>query len=205
MHGNPASLSLLWMTVLVGCHVGPSGRVMSDIKTSPIGGPFAERSSKLINDQWRFTGDDAPDANGAGFDDKMWEAVTLPHTWNAVDGTDGGNNYYRGAGWYRRSLDVDAADLKADKRFYASLRQPLARRRSLRERRTRRPTSRWLLRVLLRRHGSPSRWQEQRQRARRQFPRRDIAPQSGDFTVFGGLYREVELLVLDPLHIAPNR
>lgn len=24
------------------------------------------------------------------------EAVTLPHTWNAVDGQDGGNDYYRG-------------------------------------------------------------------------------------------------------------
>ena len=24
------------------------------------------------------------------------EAVTLPHTWNAADGTDGGNDYFRG-------------------------------------------------------------------------------------------------------------
>ena len=24
------------------------------------------------------------------------EAVTLPHTWNAIDGQDGGNDYYRG-------------------------------------------------------------------------------------------------------------
>ena len=23
-------------------------------------------------------------------------AVTLPHTWNAADGTDGGNDYFRG-------------------------------------------------------------------------------------------------------------
>lgn len=27
-------------------------------------------------------------------------AVTLPHTWNAQDGTDGGNDYYRGRCWY---------------------------------------------------------------------------------------------------------
>lgn len=25
-----------------------------------------------------------------------WEAVTLPHTWNAQDGQDGGNDYWRG-------------------------------------------------------------------------------------------------------------
>src|SRR5690606_26160528 len=29
---------------------------------------------------------------------------------------------------------------------------------------------------------------------------KDIAPLSGDFTFFGGLYRKVSLLVLDPVH-----
>ncbi len=33
-----------------------------------------------------------------------WEKVTLPHTWNAVDGQDGGNDYFRGTGCYVRSL-----------------------------------------------------------------------------------------------------
>src|SRR6185369_5286001 len=37
----------------------------------------------------------------AGFDDKAWEKVAVPHTWNAVDGSDGGSDYKRGAGWYR--------------------------------------------------------------------------------------------------------
>ena len=30
------------------------------------------------------------------------EAVTLPHTWNAVDGQNGGNDYYRGTCKYVR-------------------------------------------------------------------------------------------------------
>jgi len=30
--------------------------------------------------------------------------VTLPHTWNAVDGQDGGNDYYRGTCYYYRKL-----------------------------------------------------------------------------------------------------
>lgn len=34
----------------------------------------------------------------------MGEAVTLPHTWNAVDGQDGGNDYYRGTCWYTLAL-----------------------------------------------------------------------------------------------------
>lgn len=33
-----------------------------------------------------------------------WESVILPHTWNAVDGQDGGNDYYRGTCMYVRNL-----------------------------------------------------------------------------------------------------
>lgn len=42
------------------------------------------RTITLWNDGWLFTGkgETAP--------------VTLPHTWNAEDGQDGGNDYYRG-------------------------------------------------------------------------------------------------------------
>ena len=32
------------------------------------------------------------------------EPVTLPHTWNAVDGQDGGNDYYRGTCTYTTQL-----------------------------------------------------------------------------------------------------
>jgi hypothetical protein len=32
------------------------------------------------------------------FDDKAWDQVSLPHTWNAFDGQDGGGNYVRGEG-----------------------------------------------------------------------------------------------------------
>lgn len=33
-------------------------------------------------------------------------SVTLPHTWNAVDGQDGGNDYYRGTCFYTRQLEI---------------------------------------------------------------------------------------------------
>jgi beta-galactosidase len=35
------------------------------------------------------------------------EQLDLPHTWNAVDGVDGGNDYYRGLGWYVKHLEID--------------------------------------------------------------------------------------------------
>ena len=53
----------------------------------------------LLNKDWIFTKD--------GRD----EPVSLPHTWNAVDGQDGGNDYYRGTCCYRTVLPcVDLPD-----------------------------------------------------------------------------------------------
>ena len=34
----------------------------------------------------------------------VWVHVTLPHTWNAVDGQDGGNDYWRGTAMYAKSF-----------------------------------------------------------------------------------------------------
>ena len=36
--------------------------------------------------------------------DEGWEQVNLPHTWNAQDGHDGGNDYFRGTCCYARTL-----------------------------------------------------------------------------------------------------
>ncbi|HEV2779951.1 MAG TPA: hypothetical protein VGX25_11195 [Actinophytocola sp.] len=54
---------------------------------------------------WRFQPGDPAGAHEPGFYDGGWQRVTLPHTWNARDGEDGGS-YHRGPGWYRRVLSV---------------------------------------------------------------------------------------------------
>ena len=43
-----------------------------------------------LDDGWRFLRADAPGAEAPAFDDRRWAHVTLPHTWNAKDGQDGG-------------------------------------------------------------------------------------------------------------------
>ena len=69
--------------------------------------------------------------SAATFDDSTLERrSTLPHTWNASDGQDGGNNYYRGIGWYRRHYT-----LPAERGGQARL--PPVRRRQHRRRRVR--------------------------------------------------------------------
>ena len=55
-----------------------------------------------LNKKWAFTkfATECPSAI-----DSRWDFVNLPHTWNALDGQDGGNDYFRGTAWYAREID----------------------------------------------------------------------------------------------------
>lgn len=59
------------------------------------------RKIDLLNENWHFTKENAGIPQSV-----QGEQVTLPHTWNAADGQDGGNDYYRGTCWYTRELTV---------------------------------------------------------------------------------------------------
>jgi beta-galactosidase len=54
----------------------------------------------LLNQNWIFSKE--------GHD----EPVTLPHTWNAIDGQDGGNDYYRGTCSYTTVLPSEFLKVK---------------------------------------------------------------------------------------------
>jgi beta-galactosidase len=70
--------------------------------------PPALRQRVDLNTGWKFIKTDVAGAEAPAFDDSSWSTVNTPHTWNADDGADGGNNYYRGVGWYRRHYTVPA-------------------------------------------------------------------------------------------------
>lgn len=74
----------------------------------PAGTP--SRRSIALEHGWKFAKRDVAGAEAVGFDDGAWTAVSLPHTWNALDGQDGKNDYYRGAGWYRVHVTVPATE-----------------------------------------------------------------------------------------------
>src|SRR5215467_7042721 len=84
-----------------------------DIALAQTFTPHAEirRDTSLV-DGWRFVKRDVAGAEQKNFDDQTWEIISIPHTWNAKDGQDGGNDYYRGPGWYRRKLSISSGDLK---------------------------------------------------------------------------------------------
>lgn len=60
-----------------------------------------------LNDGWRF-------CKTAEIPEVLpdWEEVTLPHTWNAADGQDGGNDYWRGTAMYCRAFSCPALEEK---------------------------------------------------------------------------------------------
>lgn len=50
-----------------------------------------------INNNWKFTKD---------LESNNWENVNIPHTWNTIDGYNG-NEYYKDACWYEKELVVE--------------------------------------------------------------------------------------------------
>ena len=73
------------------------------------------RNILSINKDWIFfKNTDLPTVTEGG------EAVSLPHTWNATDGQDGGNDYFRGSCIYKKTLD--RAALPEGERYYLEIR-----------------------------------------------------------------------------------
>lgn len=55
------------------------------------------RTNINFNSDWNFY-------KGENYENAVWEQISLPHTWNALDGQDGGNDYYQGIAWYEKSF-----------------------------------------------------------------------------------------------------
>ena len=70
-----------------------------------------------INRKWAFTkeADSIPVAIS-----ESWELVNLPHSWNAIDGQDGDNDFYRGTCYYVKNLVKD--ELPTADRYYLEIR-----------------------------------------------------------------------------------
>src|SRR5262249_62087219 len=74
------------------------------------------RGVSSLDASWKFIRTNVPGAQQIDFDDSAWSTVDVPHTWNNLDGQDGGNNYYRGIGWYRKHVTI--APDQAGKEFF---------------------------------------------------------------------------------------
>jgi beta-galactosidase len=178
---------------------GPGRTAARAIAAAVYRTPPSRRRVELGGD-WRFLRSDAPGAQAPEFDDGSWSTVTVPHTWNAQDGQDGGGDYYRGTGWYRRhytppsTLDgkklwlqfagvnevadvwVNGVSLGQHKGGYARFRFDATDALKLGQDN--------VIAVRVSNADDPS-----------------VAPLSADYTFFGGIYRGVGLQVTDPLSL----
>lgn len=156
--------------------------------------------------QWYFHRGALEDGFKSGADMSRFSKIKIPHTWNAVDGQDGcpggrdlnDTDYYRGDGWYRTALLFPEAALAGKRRF---LRFQGANMRCD---------------VYLNEHfvgahegGYTAFCFEITDflqagenllavKVNNAFSER-IAPLTADFTFYGGLYRDVELIETEPL------
>ncbi len=78
------------------------------------------RSITLFNESWFFTKNDDATFSQPDVDITGWECVNLPHTWNNLDGQDGGADYYRGRCWYRKALPAFDAGKRVFVEFEAA-------------------------------------------------------------------------------------
>lgn len=132
---------------------------------------------------------------------RRWESISLPHTWNAMDGQDGGSDYFRGKCAYavripkqktdgRVWLEIEAASMTAEvyingkevmrheggySAFRADVTQMLNKRKNL-------------LCIFVDNSNNEA-----------------VYPQLADFTFFGGLYRGVNLITVPESHFMLNR
>ena len=150
------------------------------------------RTIHSLNQDWTFIKAEHPaDAPGV--------PVTLPHTWNAEDGQDGGDDYYRGKCWYLR--DLDRPETTENSRVWlefegaAMTAEVYLNGEKLAEHAGGYSTFRVDLTDHLKDHNKLA---VSVSNARS----RTVYPQQADFTFYGGLYREVRLILVPETHFA---
>ena len=145
-----------------------------------------------FNDNWHFWKDVA-DVNiqDGG------ENVNLPHTWNAIDGQDGGNDYFRGTCVYKKVFHRD--ELPESEKYYLEINGANS------------SADVYMNGKRLAHHdGGYSTWRINITGYLRpeniitvlvdNSPNEEVYPQVADFTFYGGLYRDVNIICVNDTH-----
>lgn len=181
----------------------------------------AQRMMVSIDEGWRFHKALATVTE----DTEGWEKVSLPHTWNAVDGQHDGHNrlddngqaqatttqvsdpatkfgYYRGPTWYQRSIDIPGS-WKSKRVFIlfeaaSQVARVHVNGEMLGEHRGGFTAFCYELTPYLQ-YGKRNDLRVEVDNTHRM----DLPPLSGDFNVNGGLYRHVWLIVTNKICVTP--
>lgn len=147
-----------------------------------------------LNTKWAFSkeADQVPEIMP-----QRWYWVNLPHCWNAIDGQDGGSDYYRGTCYYAK--EIEKSELPVNSQYYLEIRGANS------------SADVYLNGKKLAHHdGGYSTWRvnltdflEDKNLlviAVDNSPNRTVYPQTADFTFYGGLYRDVNLIAVNDSH-----
>ncbi len=157
------------------------------------------RENQRLDTGWHFKLADAPGAEQSSFDDSDWETVSLPHNWG-WQAAQAGRNYYRGPGWYRRELEVSAQPGKRYfLRFEAASLVADVYLNGKRLGQHRGGFGAFCFEITKQLSDTGTNWLAVRVDNSKAL---DIAPLEGDFSVYGGLYRPVHLIVTDAENIS---
>ena len=147
------------------------------------------RSTTKLMKNWQFTGPDGKTV-----------AVDLPHTWNNIDGQDGGNDYWRGTCTYKTRFAAPAFDAETQQVWLqfegvnASAKVVLNGHEVMTHDGGY-STFRADITALLNESNELTVDVDNSKNDR-------VYPQKADFTFYGGIYRDVTLIVVNKNHIA---
>ena len=187
-----------------------NGKIEQESFSVQVIAPLYEESAheevNINESDWRFRLEQdmsaAPAEHTVPVVDDSWDHVQVPHCWNSKDGADGGNDYIRGKGWYITDIDLSDARYQ-DKELYLEVQGAC------------KITDVYVNGEYVGTHEGG--WSTFRfdisayvndgvnQIALCVDNRvNSLMPLSGDFTVFGGLYRDVNLIAVDDTHFDLN-
>ena len=140
-----------------------------------------------LNQQWEFT-----DLDG------VKSVLDLPHTWNNIDGQDGGNDYRRGTCLYEKQFSKPDFDIEKQRVYLefhgvnASAKVEL-NGKTVMTHDGGYSTFRSDITALLEKENTMKVWVDNSVNDR-------VYPQKADFTFYGGIYRDVDLLIVNRNH-----
>lgn len=152
------------------------------------------RSMLQLNEGWVFLKEHPENLRSVPIDAK---SVCLPHTWNGIDGQDGGNDYFRGTCCYAKK--IQRSELPAGQRYFLEINGANS------------SADIYLNGVHLAHHdGGYSAWRVDLTEALQNenllvimvdnAPNETVYPQHADFSFYGGLYRSVNIIAVPETH-----
>ena len=154
----------------------------------------------LAGETWKFHRGAVSGAEKSTFNDKNWENVIIPHTWNKTDGQDGGGNYWRGESWYHHRVVLGTDFLRDKFQYIEFLGVNMQAKVYVNDQYVGAHKGGYTgFRFDLTKFLHPGEnfiavWVSN-------IKTQDIAPLGGDFNNYGGIYREVNLFSMPAVHV----